>query len=66
MHTRTIVLEGHIDRVQWTLEDPSDRIRAESDVLELLVPDDYDFQDVGLVEKLNKGRILLSFPLNRH
>lgn len=63
--SRAIVLQGKTDRVKWTIrtemsgqEDLSDN----DEVLQIRVPLGYDLDEMGIIEKFEKGRILLSFP----
>ena len=60
--SRTILIQGVVDRVKWTIECEED-IKLNSEHLEFTIPQGYDFTEVSLVEKLEKGRILFSFPL---
>ena len=65
--SRTIVLQGVVDRVKWTLSghgNPIGNVRLPEieDVLEIRVPLGFSVADMGIVERFSKGRVLLSFP----
>lgn len=62
---RAIVLQGKTDRVKWTIRTDTSGTKCvpESDeVLQIRVPLGYDLDEMGIIEKFEKGRILLSFP----
>jgi hypothetical protein len=65
--SRAIVLQGKTDRVKWTIRteipDPQEE-QQNAEVLQLRVPLGYDLEEMGIIEKFEKGRILLSFPVN--
>jgi hypothetical protein len=60
------VLQGTVDRVKWTLNNANSvgnlRLPDVEDVIEIKIPSGFDVNDVGLVERFSKGRVLLSFP----
>ena len=58
---RAIAIEGQIDKIEWTIFD--NPANPEVDVLYLVIPDDYDFQQIGISLDAPKGRILLSLPI---
>jgi len=53
-----------MDRVKWTIKTASDQQDRSpiDEVLEIRVPLGYDIADMGIIEKFEKGRVLLSFP----
>ena len=61
--SRSLVLQGKMDRVKWTIKTEAQVPQETTDeVLEIRIPLGYDFVEMGIVEKFDKGRVLLSFP----
>lgn len=52
-----------MDRVKWTIQTNNQQLRDHGDeVFEIRIPLGYEFMEMGIIEKFEKGRILLSFP----
>ena len=67
IETRTIVLQGVVDRVKWSIAGQSMTFGSipeteVEDVLELMIPPGFSMDDMGVVERFTKGRVLLTFP----
>jgi hypothetical protein len=63
--TRTLVIQGVVDRVKWTIPDTSKhdpQIKEEVEILEIRIPMGFNFGNLGFVEKFSKGRVMFSFP----
>jgi hypothetical protein len=57
------VLQGKMDRVKWTIKTNNQQLQDKGDeVFEIRIPLGYEFMEMGIIEKFEKGRILLSFP----
>ena len=65
-NSRTLVLQGVVDRIRWTLESTTSSAKADShmsdEVLEMRIPMGYSLSDMGFVERFTKGRVLMTFP----
>jgi hypothetical protein len=59
--SRTVLIQGAVDRVKWTLDSHGDKAEV-LEHLEFTIPEAFSFMELQLVEKLEKGRILFSFP----
>ena len=63
IESRVIVLQGKMDRVKWTIKTNNQQLQDKGDeVFEIRIPLGYEFMEMGIIEKFEKGRILLSFP----
>ena len=52
-----------MDRVKWTIKTNNQKLHDNGDeVFEIRIPLGYEFMEMGIIEKFEKGRILLSFP----
>lgn len=60
--SRLIVIEGRLDKIEWTIYENS--IETEHDILQLLIPDEYVFPQIGISLEADKGRILLRLPIS--
>ncbi len=57
------MLQGKMDRVKWTIKTNNQQLQDKGDeVFEIRIPLGYEFMEMGIIEKFEKGRILLSFP----
>jgi len=59
---RRIVLEGSVDRIKWTLDTDKRNDAVVQDLVEFTIPKAFDFSQVSVIEKFNRGRVLLRFP----
>jgi hypothetical protein len=60
-------LQGVVDRVQWSIGGQPSSIGGmkqieTDDILELRIPTGFNIEEMGVVERFSKGRVLLSFP----
>ena len=52
-----------MDRVKWTIKTQNQCTEdLTEEILEVRIPLGYEFTEMGVIEKFDKGRVLLSFP----
>ena len=60
LRDRLLVLEGNFDRVEWSI---SENKPSDSEVLKLLIPEDYNLQQMGVSLDPDRDRILFKLPI---
>jgi hypothetical protein len=57
--TRTLVVEGRMNRIEWLLSETS---QPSAQVIKLIIPESYNFQIIGMSVQPELGRIILQLP----